>query len=945
MKNQYTFFVFSLLMAAAAGAQTLTVGPAGTYLQTGAQQQFTATATGLTPATVKWEVVGGAPNGAITPAGLYTAPPVVPMQSTIVIRATSLANTAITNTVTIAVRAPGPVIATVDPTSMPTGPFSFAITGTGFQPGAYATINGVGFYPTVVSSTQLTLTGTMKTAGKQALNVANPNSFFSNIVYISFTKPTSVVTISPPSVSVATGGTRQFTALLNGVAADATWAVVTTGGGTITSAGLYTAPASVPNPATATISATVPGQTPVTATVTVTAPPALTISPATASVNTGAAKQFSALVNNVAQTAAWSVITPAGGAITSAGLYTAPATVPSPAIVTISATVSGQPPVTATITVTAPPPPPTITISPATVSLYTGATQQFSALLNGVAQTAAWSVITTGGGTITSAGLYSAPATVPSPAIVTVSATISGYAPATATATVSAAPPPGVVSASAAKHFLQQAAFGPSASSATNLQQLGFPTWLAQQYASPKVSNYSGLGDQGGMPARFISNAVNQPDQLRQRVAFALSQIFVTSINVNIWNGTVAPYEEMLMADAFTNYRQIMYDVTLSAAMGQMLNMANNGKANASGTVLANENYAREIMQLFTVGTVMLNTDGSKQLDSLGNPIPVYSQSTISQFAKVYTGWTYAPSTPGGAVNWGAYINPAGPMVPYDAEHDTTVKTLLNYPPPPGVMTVLPAGQSAVLDLNQALDNIFNHPNVGPFVARLIIQHLVKSNPSPAYIQRVSAAFNNNGHGVRGDMQAVISAILLDPEARQNDTPGQTQSTDGHLQEPLLFLPGLLRGLGAVVTDQNYFPYDLSNMEQDLYNPPSVFNYYSPGYVVPGFGLSGPEFQIYDTYSSLYRDNVISELFGAYSGNINSYGPATTVDLTSYVALAGNPTALVNALDQALTNGEMPAGLKQILVTAVQAEQGGQLRQVQTALYLLLSSGYYNVWN
>jgi hypothetical protein len=863
MKSQHTFFVFSLLMAAAAGAQTVTVGPTGTYLQTGAQQQFTATATGLTPATVKWEVVGGAPNGAITTAGLYTAPAVVPTQSTVTIRATSLANTAITNTVTTAVRAPGPVIATVNPTSMPTGPFSLAITGTGFQPGAYATINGVGFYPTVVSSTQLTLTGTMNTAGKQALNVANPNSFFSNIVYISFTRPTSVVTISPPAASLATGGTRQFTALLNGVAVGATWAVVTTGGGTITSTGLYTAPASVPNPAT----------------------------------------------------------------------------------VTISATVSGQPAVTALITVTAPPPPPTITISPATVSLYTGATQQFSALLNGVAQTAAWSVITTGGGTITSAGLYSAPATVPSPANVIVSATISGYAPATATSTVSAAPPPGVVSASAAKHFLQQAAFGPSASSATNLQQLGFPTWLAQQYASPKVSNYSGLGDQGGMPARFISNTVNQPDQLRQRVAFALSQIFVTSINVNIWNGTVAPYEEMLMTDAFTNYRQIMYDVTLSAAMGQMLNMANNGKANASGTVLANENYAREIMQLFTVGTVMLNTDGSKQLDALGNPIPVYSQSTISQFAKVYTGWTYAPSTPGGAVNWGAYINPAGPMVPYDAEHDTTVKTLLNYTPPPGIMTVLPAGQSAVLDLNQALDNIFYHPNVGPFVAHLIIQHLVKSNPSPAYIQRVSTAFNNNGHGVRGDMQAVISAILLDPEARQNDTPGQTQSTDGHLQEPLLFLPGLLRGLGAVVTDQNYFPYDLSNMEQDLYNPPSVFNYYSPSYVVPGFGLSGPEFQIYDTYSSLYRDNVVSELFGAYSGNINSYGPATMVDLTSYVALAGNPTALVNALDQALTNGEMPAGLKQILVTAIQAEQGGQLRQVQTALYLLLSSGYYNVWN
>src|SRR5262249_54350431 len=149
------------------------------------------------------------------------------------------------------------------------------------------------------------------------------------------------------------------------------------------------------------------------------------------------------------------------------------------------------------------------------------------------------------------------------------------------------------------------------------------------------------------------------------------------------------------------------------------------------------------------------------------------------------TGWTYAPTAPGGAIVWGAYINPSAPMVPYDPMHDTTPKTLLQYAAPAGVLTSLPGGQSAQNDLNEALDNIFYHPNVGPFISRQLIQHLVKSNPTPGYVQRVAGVFNNNGMGVRGDLRAVITAILLDPEARQNDQQGMTQPKDGHLQEPI----------------------------------------------------------------------------------------------------------------------------------------------------------------
>jgi hypothetical protein len=383
--------------------------------------------------------------------------------------------------------------------------------------------------------------------------------------------------------------------------------------------------------------------------------------------------------------------------------------------------------------------------------------------------------------------------------------------------------------------------------------------------------------------------------------------------------------------------------------------MSGNAKANAAGTILPNENYAREVMQLFTIGTVMLNQNGSKQLDGSGNPIPTYYQADVSTFAKIYTGWTY-PSTPGVAGNFGGYINSlAGPMVNVPSQHDFTAKTLLQYTPLPGtaysVPFTSPANASPQQDLANALDNLFYHPNVGPFIAKQMIQHLVKSNPSPAYISRVAAAFNSNSMGIRGDMVAVITAVLTDVEARQNDVAGATQPTDGHLQEPMLFMAGFLRGLNAYVDDTNYYEQDFANMGEDIYDAASVFNYFSPGYQVPTYpGLGGPEVQIYNTYTAVYRDNLVLSsngggLFSSYSNPIQNYGAGTTVDLTPFMALAGNPTTLVNALDLSLTCGLAPAGLKNILVTAVQAETGGPLRQVQTAIYLLLSSGYYNVWN
>jgi uncharacterized protein (DUF1800 family) len=656
--------------------------------------------------------------------------------------------------------------------------------------------------------------------------------------------------------------------------------------------------------------------------------PAPVVSPLVATVALGATQQFSATNET-----SWSA---SAGSITSGGLYTAPTIMTATGTATVTATgPGGTGNATVTLTSNTPPTVPVVQlISPASLPLGF-----FTLSITGTGFTAQ-----------STATLGTTPLVIGSQNATTLST--SGFAPATGTlnlvvsnGSASSTPVPvqvGIanpqVSAAAARRFLEQAAFGPSPSDAANVQTLGFQGWLNQQFAMAPVSNYNAQAgsSQGGMATQFMANAVMNPDQLRQKVAFALSQILVTSINTIIWNDSMIPYEQMLMADAFTNYRQILGDVTLSPTMGQYLNTANNAMANPATGTVANENYAREVMQLFSIGVNMLNPDGTPQLDSNHLLIPSYTQPTISETARVFTGWTYLPSS--GPVAWNDYINPAGPMVPFSAEHDFGSKQLVN-----GFAD--PAGLTPQLDLGDALDNIFNHPNIGPFVGKLLIQHLVKSNPSPAYVQRVSAAFANNGQGVRGDMKAVIGAILLDPEARANDNGGNDQPGDGHLQEPALFIAGIFRAFGGTMSNQNYFGWDLVNLNQDIYNAPSVFNYYSPNFMPPGAGILGPEFQIHTPDTAVYRANVVDTIFGSWSNPVLGYGPGTFIDVTPYVPLAANPATLVAALDLTLTHGTMPTAMKQAVLTAVTNEAGGNLARVETGAWVILTSNYYNVWH
>jgi uncharacterized protein (DUF1800 family) len=407
----------------------------------------------------------------------------------------------------------------------------------------------------------------------------------------------------------------------------------------------------------------------------------------------------------------------------------------------------------------------------------------------------------------------------------------------------------------AAARFLDQATWGPTPGSIESLARMGITNWLALQFSAapsdlPDQAILTGDGlsnnDLGPVQAAFFQNTVTGRDQLRQRVAFILSQIWVVS-QISVHPAyAFPPYWRIFRDNAFGNYRDIIKAVTLSPAMGTYLNMANNNKANPSKGTAANENYARELMQLFTLGLTELNPDGSPVLDAHNNPVPTYDQPVVTNMAKVLTGWTY-PTAPNATAKTN---NPAyyfGQMFAVEAEHDTSAKTIFGN-------VAVPAGQTAEQDLETLLDALMAQPTMAPFIGKQLIQHMVTSNPSPAYVERVAQVFSKTN----GDMKSVITAILTDAEARAGDDPGlPIDATFGHLREPILFLSDLVRGLNGTVTAANSLNSYANAMGENLFNAASVFSYFSPQNRT-AHGLPGPEFQIYTTQTASDRANAIA---------------------------------------------------------------------------------------
>jgi uncharacterized protein (DUF1800 family) len=507
-------------------------------------------------------------------------------------------------------------------------------------------------------------------------------------------------------------------------------------------------------------------------------------------------------------------------------------------------------------------------------------------------------------------------------------------------------PPPALppITAADAGRFLSQATFGATGALVASVQSQGFDAFLNEQFAAPLSSHLAFVDASGVNPPTITQTndawwtfAISAPDQLRQRVAFALSEILVVSNSTgNLGNqpGALPAYYDVLVRGAFGNFRQLLENITLNPGMGRYLDMLKNDKANASGTRLPNENYAREIMQLFSIGLNHLNLDGSLTLSSVGLPLSTYDQEAILGTAAVFTGWTYAQ-----AANPPVFNPPAdwrNPMVNVASHHSPDAKIILN-----GVL--IPAGQTAAQDFATTLDTIFNHPNVGPFLCRQLIQRLVTSNPSPGYLYRVTAVFNDNGQGVRGDLQAVVRAILMDYEARGS---AKTTQGAGHQREPVIRLTNLLRAFNATSVDGKFSVRNAyTNFAQEAMHSPTVFNFFSPDYEMPGAiadaGLKSPEFEITTETTVVtitnYLNTAIYSTLGPSSNRI-------TLNLSGEQALAANPTQLVDHLNSLVMANNMSTEMRNILINAItQIPADNPVERARTAVYLVINSPEFTI--
>lgn len=663
----------------------------------------------------------------------------------------------------------------------------------------------------------------------------------------------------------------------------------------------------------------------------------------------GTTTQFTASVTGTSNiSVTWEVNGTVGGSagngtISTTGLYTAPSVMPANTAITIAAVSQASPTAAGSLAETLQNPVPVVTAATATQVQSTrnylvdvtgsGFISASVIQVNGVSQTTSYMSATEVQATVAvAAGATSINIDVvnPDPGSATSSAK-------TASVTYFA------TTLTAAARLLDQATFGPTTDSIQHVEQVGVDAYLQEQFAQP--ATLLAAIPTSPLPAVCLSSntaypcaesewwqtAITGPDQLRQRVAFALSEMFVVSTQ-SIPGQSIPQFHNALANDAFGNFATVMKDVTLSPAMGGYLNMLNSA-APAAGQI-ANENYARENMQLFTIGLYELNQDGTEQLDGSGNPIPVYTEAQVQAFARAYTGWTYATSTGGSASKFpNGTANYSSPMAPVQSAHDTTTKTLLNG-------TVLPGGQTAQQDVDGALTNLFNHSNIGPFVCKQLIQHLVTSTPSPAYVSRVAAVFANNGSGVRGDMKAVITAILEDQEARAGDTNASFDG--GHLREPILFITAMMRGLGFTNTDANVSYASLSNYSNNLserpYRANSVFNFFPPNNVIPGTSLNAPEFGIENTATSTLRLSLADSI-------VNNKISSFSVDLSNTSALgmmAANPANLVDTLSMLLMHSQMPSNMRTTIINAI-TPLTSNAQRVRVALYLVITSSQYKI--
>lgn len=506
-----------------------------------------------------------------------------------------------------------------------------------------------------------------------------------------------------------------------------------------------------------------------------------------------------------------------------------------------------------------------------------------------------------------------------------------------------------------AARFLTQATFGPTVAEIARLRSIGYSEWLRQEFNKPATAarpymelvNDNRIADgQSGVSHnnrldRWFHTAATGNDQLRQRAAFALSQILVISDQNSTLGGEpiqVSEYWDILARNAFGNYRELLDEVTWNPSMGKYLSHFRNRKASADGLRQPDENYAREVMQLFTIGLIERNLDFSPMLDN-GQTVPTYDQSVVTNYAKVFTGFNYNNAT---TISNGTntYLR----MKCIEIEHDTTAKTVIGG-------TVLPADQTCPTDVDDGVDLLFAHPNVAPFISRQLIQRFVSSSPSPAYIQRVAQKFNDNGFGERGDLSAVVTQILLDPEARSAPT-----TNSGKPREPMLKLTAMWRAFDAQMPAADQYaniPMGMTNPSGTFGQRPlgadTVFNFFEPDYQQPGAianaGLFSPEFQTLNESTMTSASNsYYTYSWNSYVGMSSPPSNRPLLNLAPLVALAGDPTAMVAEVNKRMMYGSMSATMQNILRNMLVFMDGASATdKARTVVYVTALSPEYAV--
>lgn len=525
--------------------------------------------------------------------------------------------------------------------------------------------------------------------------------------------------------------------------------------------------------------------------------------------------------------------------------------------------------------------------------------------------------------------------------------------------------------AAEAARFLIQASYGPTDASISQVRSVGYSQWLDQQMVTPAPSTHQADVDarlavmRQSLPTATLNptdfyysywkQAVTGPDQLRQRMKLALSEIFVISLtDSNVDTRGAAAYYDMLGANAFGNFRTLLEQVTLHPQMGVYLTWLGNQKEDPVTGRNPDENYAREVMQLMTIGLYQLNPDGTVKTDGSGRPIPTYTADDISGLARVFTGYSYYNPNPtlatfrGGGKHVDATVRS---MIPYPQFHSTGSKAFLGVVIPAST-TPDPAG-----DLRIALDTLFNHPNVGPFISKQLIQRLVTSNPSPAYVGRVAAVFDNNGKGVRGDMSSVVRAILLDEEARSATAAGGVNY--GKVREPIVRVANWARAFNATSTSGEWMIPNTSgntSLGQSALTAPSVFNFFRPGYSPPNTrvgtqGLVAPEFQIVDEVTVAGYLNTIQGAIDSGIGTATGGVRDVRAAYPNEAAIAADPAALVERVDLLLMAGKMSPTLRarildavaNISVPATGSQTTALTNRAKLAVFLTMASPEYLV--